>query len=175
MRSETRLTPLLFSITLKRISDLSRHTAPRLNISWVVFQPCVSLIAPLADARSSYFSERASVTAASASAGEMRRSSCPRSPRVRWYASFRHPALEITTRKSRGRIGLRPEREIVVPCGVKGQTCDQGFNFDQLSPKFAFIPDMKTEKKFNKMTFGALLPGMRRSVFAFNFKVLYKS
>lgn len=67
-----------------RNSDLSRHTAPRLNRSWVVFQPCVSLIAPLAGASSSYFSERASVTDASASVGEMRRSSCPRSPSVRW-------------------------------------------------------------------------------------------
>lgn len=83
---------------------LSRQTAPRLKSSWVVFQPTLSDPGASTCDSKSYLSTRASVMAASASAGEMQSKSWPSNPRVRWKVSFREPALETTALKSCGRM-----------------------------------------------------------------------
>lgn len=101
------------------VSYLSKHTAPRLKSSWVVFHPKLSdpRVSPCDS--NSYLSARASVTAASASIGGIQSNSWPSSPRVRWKVSLREPALETTALKSCGRIEVTLGRDRVVPCGDK--------------------------------------------------------
>lgn len=95
---------------------LSKQTAPRLKSRWIVFHPWVSQIASPCD-NNSYFSAKASVTAASASEGGILSSSWPSRPRVRWKVSFREPALEMMALKSWGRMELRLGRERLLPWG----------------------------------------------------------
>lgn len=107
---------IIFSHMLHITSHyLSRHTAPRLKSSWVVFQPGTSSAAPSLRVRSSNLSVSASDTAASASAGAILNRSCPRRPSVRWYVSLRQPAFEMTTLNSSGRMGLKLDKDTGLP------------------------------------------------------------